>query len=226
MHHDGKAATCTEAGWEAYDDCTNCTYTTYQAINALGHAIVHHDAQAPTCTDVGWDAYDTCSRCDYTTYVEIPATGHTPADPVEENRVEPQVGVDGSYDEVVYCATCQAELDRVTKAIKALDADPDAEPVVVNVPDDFTQFCLSLAERIRRAAKNGTVEADCSMWEGLKGDVFAALQDRSDVTLKITYLAKGEKTELEIPAGKGADLVKALGDKALLTWEEIAKVVK
>ena len=76
VHHDGQAATCTEHGWEAYDTCSRCDYTTYVEIPALGHDLVHHDAQAPTCTEVGWNAYDTCSRCDYTTYVEIPKLGH------------------------------------------------------------------------------------------------------------------------------------------------------
>ncbi|MBQ7522918.1 MAG: PKD domain-containing protein [Oscillospiraceae bacterium] len=77
VHHDAKAATCTEIGWEAYDTCTRCDYTTYAEIAALGHDLVHHDAKPATCTEIGWNAYDTCTRCDYTTYVEIPATGHS-----------------------------------------------------------------------------------------------------------------------------------------------------
>ncbi len=36
--HDAKAATCTEAGWNAYDTCSRCDYTTYVEIPALGHA--------------------------------------------------------------------------------------------------------------------------------------------------------------------------------------------
>lgn len=76
-HHDGKAATCTEAGWEAYDTCSRCDYTTYKEIAALGHDLKHHDAKAPTCTEAGWEAYDTCSRCDYTSYKELPALGHS-----------------------------------------------------------------------------------------------------------------------------------------------------
>ena len=74
--HDGQAATCTEAGYEAYQTCSKCDYTTYKAIPALGHAEVSHEAKAPTCTEKGWDAYVTCSRCDYTTYVEKAALGH------------------------------------------------------------------------------------------------------------------------------------------------------
>ena len=78
VHHDAKAPTCTEIGWDEYDACQRegCTYTTKVEIPALKHKLVHHDAKAPTCTETGWEEYDTCSRCDYTTKVEIPAPGH------------------------------------------------------------------------------------------------------------------------------------------------------
>ena len=78
MHHDAKAPTCTEIGWDAYETCQRegCTYTTKVELPALKHNLVHHDAKAPTCTEIGWDEYDTCSRCDYTTKVELPALKH------------------------------------------------------------------------------------------------------------------------------------------------------
>ena len=78
MHHDAKAPTCTEIGWDAYETCQRegCTYTTKVEIPALKHKLVHHDAKAPTCTEIGWDEYDTCSRCDYTTKVELLALNH------------------------------------------------------------------------------------------------------------------------------------------------------
>lgn len=76
IHHEAKAATCTEIGWEAYDTCSRCDYTTYVELTNGGHSLTHHAAKAPTCTEVGWEAYDACSRCDYTTYVELPALGH------------------------------------------------------------------------------------------------------------------------------------------------------
>ena len=71
--HAGKAATCTESGWEAYDTCSRCNYSTYVElpIDPDNHNLVYHEAKAPTCTEIGWDAYDTCSRCDYSTYVEL-----------------------------------------------------------------------------------------------------------------------------------------------------------
>ena len=78
VHHDAKAPTCTEIGWDEYDACQRegCDYTTKVEIPALKHKLVHHDAKAPTCTEIGWDEYDTCSRCDYTTKVELLALKH------------------------------------------------------------------------------------------------------------------------------------------------------
>jgi len=78
VQHEAQAATCTKPGWNAYDTCSRCDYTTYAELPALKHDLVHHDAQAATCTEIGWDAYKTCSRlgCNYTTYQEIPALKH------------------------------------------------------------------------------------------------------------------------------------------------------
>ena len=39
VQHEGKAPTCTEPGWEAYQTCENCDYTTYKEIPATGHSI-------------------------------------------------------------------------------------------------------------------------------------------------------------------------------------------
>ena len=74
--HAAKAPTCTEIGWDAYDTCSRCDYTTYAELPALKHALEQYAAQAPTCTEIGWDAYEACSRCDYTTRKELPALNH------------------------------------------------------------------------------------------------------------------------------------------------------
>ena len=95
VHHDAKAPTCTEIGWNAYDACQRegCTYTTKVELPALKHDLVHHDAKAPTCTEIGWNEYDACQRegCDYTTKVEIPAPGHD----YTEKVVKPTCGKGG-----------------------------------------------------------------------------------------------------------------------------------
>ena len=121
------AATCTEAG--SYDEVVYCSVChaelsrAAKTINALGHDLVDHEAKAATCTEAGWAAYQTCTRCDYTTYKEIPATGHTEAAPVRENEVAATCTEAGSYDEVVYCSVCHAELSRAAKTINALGHD-------------------------------------------------------------------------------------------------------
>ena len=76
IHHEAQAATCTSIGWNAYDTCKRCSYTTYQEQPVLGHDTVHHEAKDATCLSIGWKAYDTCTRCDYTTYQEQSALGH------------------------------------------------------------------------------------------------------------------------------------------------------
>ena len=103
MHHDAKAPTCTEIGWDAYDTCSRsgCNYTTYVELPALNHDLVNHEAKAPTCTEIGWDAYDTCSRCDYTTYAELPALNHD----YQAVTVEPTCETDGYT--VFTCSRCK-----------------------------------------------------------------------------------------------------------------------
>lgn len=59
--HEAKAPTCTEIGWDAYETCSRCDYTTYAELPAL-----NHDYQAvtvdPTCEADGYTVF-TCSRC-------------------------------------------------------------------------------------------------------------------------------------------------------------------
>ena len=56
-----KAPTCTEIGWNAYETCSRCDYTTRTELPAL-----NHDYQAvtvaPTCETDGYTIF-TCSRC-------------------------------------------------------------------------------------------------------------------------------------------------------------------
>ena len=74
-HHAAKAPTCTEVGWEAYDTCSHCDYTTYVELPALGH-----DYQAEviprTCEDDGCTLH-TCTRCaDRYADTIVPHCGH------------------------------------------------------------------------------------------------------------------------------------------------------
>ena len=104
VHHDAKAPTCTEIGWDEYDACQRegCTYTTKVELPALKHNLVHHDAKAPTCTETGWEEYDTCSRCDYTTKVELLALKH---DLVHHDAKAPTCTETG-WEEYDTCSRC------------------------------------------------------------------------------------------------------------------------
>ena len=100
VHYDAQAPTCTKPGWDAFDTCPRCYYTTFRAIPALKHDLEHHEAKAPTCTEKGWNAYETCSRCDYTTYAELPALNHD----YQAVTVEPTCETDGYT--IFTCSRC------------------------------------------------------------------------------------------------------------------------
>lgn len=78
VHHEGKDATCTDAGYAEYDTCSRCDYTTYTAIDALGHDEKTHERIEPSYTKPGYEPYTYCSRCEYEgAKTEIPAIGFT-----------------------------------------------------------------------------------------------------------------------------------------------------
>ena len=74
---------------------------------------------APTCTEAGY-TINYCPLCgDSYNSDEVEALGHTPADAVVENEKEATCGAAGSYDTVVYCSVCNAEISRVTTTVEA-----------------------------------------------------------------------------------------------------------
>ena len=134
--HAAKAPTCTEIGWDAYDTCSRCDYTTYAELPALNHDLVQHEAQAPTCTEIGWDAYETCSRCDYTTRKELPALNH---DLVRHVAQAPTCTEKGwAYDTCSRCDyTTRKELPALNHDYQAVTVEPTCET------DGYTIFTCS-----------------------------------------------------------------------------------
>ena len=104
VHHDAQAPTCTKPGWDAFDTCPRCYYTTFRAIPALKHDLVQHAAKAPTCTEIGWDAYEACSRfgCDYTTRKELPALNHA----LEQHEAKAPTCTEPGWDAYETCSRC------------------------------------------------------------------------------------------------------------------------
>ena len=115
------AATCTELGSQ-HKECTVCqTLLDTKPISALGHTdgdwIIDLE---PTC-DAKGSQHKECTVCGAITKTSgIAILGHEAGAPVQENYVAPDCENAGSYDEVVYCATCGDELARNPIAVPAL----------------------------------------------------------------------------------------------------------
>ena len=122
ISHEAKEATCTEIGWAAYVTCSRCDYTTYIEIPANGHTEVIDKAVDPTCTETGLTEGSHCSVCGEVIVAQetVKALGHVAGEAVEENLVEATCTEAGSYDSVVYCSVCEAELSRESKVIEAV----------------------------------------------------------------------------------------------------------
>ena len=91
-----------------------------------------HKGVAPTCTESGVKDYYTCFCGDnfadaegtilvenLETWLPIAALGHTAGETVTENNVAPDCTENGSYDSVVYCTVCDAEISRINTVVPA-----------------------------------------------------------------------------------------------------------
>ena len=138
VQHAAKAPTCTEIGWNAYEACSRCNYTTtYQELPALNHDLEQHDAKAPTCTEKGWNAYETCSRCDYTTRKELPALNHD----LKQHAAKAPTCTEIGWDAYETCSRCDhttyAELPALNHDYQAVTVEPTCET------DGYTVFTCS-----------------------------------------------------------------------------------
>ena len=106
VHHDAKAPTCTENGYEAYDTCTKCSYSTYKGILATGHSydewIVDKN---PTCTETG-SRHKTCSECGDMVTETLDALGHD----YHSHREEATCTKDGYVVDI--CSRCGSERNK------------------------------------------------------------------------------------------------------------------
>lgn len=73
---EAKEPTCIEAGWNAYEYCTECDYTTYEEISADNHSFGNWiTAREATCTENGLE-YRVCEDCSVIEHNVIPAKTH------------------------------------------------------------------------------------------------------------------------------------------------------
>ena len=126
---------CTNTGLTEGKHCSVCgeVLVAQETVDALGHTEVVDAAVAPDCTNTGLTEGKHCSVCGEVIVAQtvVDALGHTESEAVVENNVEPDCVNGGSYDSVVYCSVCDAELSRDTVTVDALGHAP-AEAVEEN----------------------------------------------------------------------------------------------
>ena len=126
-------ATCTAAA-TYYVRCDNCDAVSNSKTVPVGDANGHSfttKASSSKATDATCTAaatyYVRCDNCDAVSDSKtVPvgdANGHSPAAAVRENEVAATCAAAGSYDEVVYCSVCNAEISRTQKTIDKLQHD-------------------------------------------------------------------------------------------------------
>ena len=160
-HHEAKPATCTEIGWNAYDTCSRCDYTTYVEIEALGHTegeAVRENEVPASCTEVGsYDEVVYCSVCGEELSREekvIDALGHD----LEHHEAKPATCTEIGWNAYDTCSRC----DYTTYVEIPAKGHTEGEPVRENEVDasctetgsyDEVVYCSVCGEELSREEK-------------------------------------------------------------------------
>ena len=155
-------ADCKNSG--SYDEVVYCSACntelsrTKKTIPATGAHVytTEIERKEATCTEAGYKIM--ACDCGESERVEIEALGHSAGEAVTENVTEADCENNGSYDTVVYCTVCDAELSRVTTTINAL-GHTKGEAVIENNVDptctddgsyDSVVYCSVCGEELSR----------------------------------------------------------------------------
>lgn len=135
VHHEAKAATCSAVGYEAYDECENCDYTTYREIARLAHTEGEWQVTESTCTTDG-KRVQRCSVCNEVLHSEtIAATGHAYGEWTV--RTEPTETTDGLKERrCQHCDDVQTEVVPATGSDKPDPIDPNPDKPDTDKPGD------------------------------------------------------------------------------------------
>ena len=164
--------------YEVVHYCTECYIelsreTVQEPI--ITHTLTYVPEVPATEQAEGTKAHYTCSGCDKlfadaAGTVEVTAASliipkldhvHTPGEPVQENLVPASCKAEGSYDLVVYCTSCHAEISREHKIIDKLAHTPGQEVQENVVPAsckaegsyDLVVYCTECQAELSREHK-------------------------------------------------------------------------
>ena len=135
-----KAATCVEKA--SYDEVVYCSvcHAEISRTHVVGEDEGVHVfgewtlVKAPTCTEKGQEKRVCQTDSSHVEYRDVAAKGHTPAEAVKENEKAATCLAKASYDEVVYCTVCHAEISRTTVTVGALGDHDFGEWVTIKEP--------------------------------------------------------------------------------------------
>ena len=122
--HIEKTPTCTEIGWNAYETCLRCNYTTFHEIAPTGHSYII-EVTPPTCTSEGCTTYTcSCGHSYVDNRVEVDLNAHVRSEWIVESVAS--CTVDGRKYTV--CTECHIVLD-ISKTEKIPHTDTNSDGI-------------------------------------------------------------------------------------------------
>ncbi|MDE6586579.1 MAG: hypothetical protein K2K80_07865, partial [Clostridia bacterium] len=118
QQHEAQALNCTEAGWNAYEACTRCDYTTKTEIAALGHE------WSTEWSNDGTNHWHECTVC----HEKKDEAAHTYDWVITKDPTEDEEG-----EKEEYCTVCQyasGNKETIAKLVK----DPEGNGDVIDLP--------------------------------------------------------------------------------------------
>ena len=223
----------------AATDGTNASAPVSKQANSGHGTLTHHLRVEPECEKAGSLEYWECELCaryfldekgENETTLDgtiLAAAGHTKDAAVRENEVPATCTAEGSYDEVVYCKVCRAEMSREHKTIPAAghkwaaafesskdghwhkceicNVDSAVEAHVSGGPATYAQaeICVVCGYEIApRKSGGGSGGSGGSSGGGSSRDYKPAINGREmtweEIAKAIAALAKGSSTTIEL----------------------------
>ena len=204
VKHEGQAATCTQNGWNDYETCTRCDYTTYREIAATGHT----PGAAATCTSA-----QRCTVCGTTL---VPARGH--------HFVDGYCSVCGAIDGTAL----DNDKDDAKTDLDDIAQDAKDEIDGSDLPDDVKEDLKDKVDEIINGAKDeveGSTDFDDidQAVENTKDEIEDAILDaeKDDAKSDLDEIAQGAKDEVD-----GSDLPDDVKDDLKDKIDEIVNDAK